>query len=147
MDLGNCTSLSRTSRLNSRMKKYESARNFYAFSSRNTLYKETSSVADRKYQRNRKSLNSKQYRYLDNCMAENKELTSRHLHRKLLEQFPAVRTSLSSVNRARRELGWVCKRTRYCGLITETNQEKRLKWCEEQVQVNDVEFSDVIFTD
>lgn len=43
-------------------------------------YKETSSAADRKYQRNHKSPNSKQYRYLDNCMAENKELTSRHLH-------------------------------------------------------------------
>ena len=110
-------------------------------------YKETSSVCDRKYQRIRKSLNQEQYRYIDNCMAENKELTSRQLYQKLLEEFPGVKTSISSVKRARRELGWVCKRSRYCALITETNKEKRLKWCEERQQTNDLQFSDVIFTD
>ena len=32
-------------------------------------------------------------------------------------------------------------------IITETNKEKRLKWCEERQQTNDLQFSDVIFTD
>ncbi len=39
------------------------------------------------------------------------------------------------------------KKTRYCALISEKNQETRLKWCEKQVADEDLDFKDVLFTD
>ncbi len=85
------------------------------------------------------------YRFIDEQMAENTELTSRQLQRKI-EEFPNVQASLSTVMRARRYLGWVCKKTRYCALIREENKQKRLDWCRER-QADGETFRDVIWTD
>ena len=54
---------------------------------------------------------------------------------------------MSTIKRARLELGWVRKRVKYCQLITEINKEKQVTWCLEQVITNDHEMDDVIFTD
>ena len=110
-------------------------------------FKDTKSVCDRKYHRVRKSLNEDQFQFIDEAMAENKELTSRQLFHKLLEEFPGVKTSISAVKRARRELGWISKRTRYCAMISESNKDKRLKWCTERTEQHDLQLDDVIWTD
>ena len=65
-------------------------------------------------------------------MSENDELTAVKLHAMLRERFPDVSVSESTVKRAKRELGWVAKKTRYCALISEVNQEKRVQWCQKQ---------------
>ena len=65
---------------------------------------------------------------------------------RLKENDPQLDVSLSTVKRARQELGWVSTTPRYCQLIREANKEKRLKWPEEQI-ANNEKFDDVIFTD
>ena len=49
--------------------------------------------------------------------------------------------------RARKHLGWISTKTRYCALIREENNEKRLLWCKERIEQNDLDLSDVIFSD
>ena len=51
---------------------------------------------------------------------------------------------LSTIYRARQELGWTYKRAAYCQLIRHINVKKRFDWAVEHV--ND-DFHDVIFTD
>ena len=65
---------------------------------------------------------------------------------RLKENDPQLDVSLSTVKRARQDLGWVSTMPRYCQLISEANKEKRLKWSEEQM-ANKEKFDDVIFTD
>ena len=74
-------------------------------------------------------------------MTVNNELSITKLYVLFQDRFPAVKVSHSTVKRARRELGWVCKKTRYCALISDKNQEAR------QVEDEDLEFKDVLFTD
>ena len=80
-------------------------------------------------------------------MAKDDELTGIKLLRILKEEFPDVSVSLSTVKRAKRELGWVVKKTRYCALISENNQEKRVQWCQKQIDDGDLEFENVVWTD
>ena len=54
--------------------------------------------------------------------------------------------SLSTVKRARYELGWVVSNPKYCQLIRDVNKEKRMEWCKKMIK-NEEQFDDVIFTD
>lgn len=45
------------------------------------------------------------YRFIDDAMAESDQLTSRQLHHLVQEAFPGVEVSISTIKRARRELG------------------------------------------
>ena len=64
----------------------------------------------------------------------------------LKERYPTLDVSLSTVRRARRELGWISTTPKYCQMVQEANKEKRLKWCEDQITQQE-QFDDVIFTD
>lgn len=110
-------------------------------------FKSTGSVADYRPIPRPKKLKNEHYRFIDEKMAENDELTARELLSKLQEEFPEVSVSISTVKRAKRELGWAAKRTRYCALISENNQEKRMQWCESQIEEGDLEFENVVWTD
>ncbi len=110
-------------------------------------YKRTGSVADNTTVRPLRKLTPIHYKFLDDCMTVNNELSITKLYVLFQDRFPAVKVSHSTVKRARRELGWVCKKTRYCALISDKNQEARLAWCEKQVEDEDLEFKDVLFTD
>ena len=77
-------------------------------------------------------------------MTEDNECTSRQLFILFAEKFPDVEIMLMQ---ARQHLGWISKKTRYCALIHEENKEKRLRWCKERIEQNDLDLSDVIFSD
>ena len=79
-------------------------------------------------------------------MAQNSDLSSRQLYAAFKTAYPSTEASLLTIKRARRDLGWTMKRTRYCQLISEVNKEKRMEWCLDRV-LNDFELSDVIWTD
>ena len=104
-------------------------------------------MADRRSTRPRKKLKDEQYRFIDECMAEDDELTAAKMLSLLLEKFPTLNVSVSTVKRARMELGWTAKKTRYGALISESNQEKRVEWCKERIETGDMDFDDVLFTD
>ena len=61
--------------------------------------------------------------------------------------YPSTEVSLSTIKRACQDLGWTMKRTRYCLLISEVNKEKRIEWCLDRVLSNDLQLSDMIWTD
>ena len=112
-------------------------------------YEETQSIDDDLKRRPRPQRPAEcHYRFIDNIMAENNDYTSRQLHSALTSQHPELHNiSISTVKRARVSLGWISKKTRYCALISNCNQEKRVEFCKMLTTNKDVEFLDVIWTD
>lgn len=104
-------------------------------------YQNLGSIADMPKPPRKKLLESEHFRFIDESMESNPELTSRHK-----ENF-SVPVSLSTVKRARQALGWGSKRSRYCALISEVNKEKRMTWCMDRVAEDDLDFTDVVWTD
>lgn len=109
-------------------------------------FRTTGSVRDCRTWKPPRKLQDMHLRFIDQAMANDDELTSQKLHWMLLEQFPELRMSNRTVKRARRDLGWVCKKTRYCALISNTNKEKRLEWCQKCTEDGDT-FDDVTWSD
>lgn len=109
-------------------------------------FTKTGSISDIKRRPRSSILNSEHYKFIDECMMQNDEVTARLLCYKLQEAFPDVAgLSVQTVRRARLHLGWVSTTPKYCQLIRQQNKEKRLKWCSE---LDDNEnFSNVIRTD
>ena len=108
-------------------------------------YNQTCSVADLKRTPRRRLLTDEHFRFMDEAMEANPELTSRQLHGMVADKFSDVSVSISTVKRARKALGWSAKRTRYCALIAEVNKEKRM--CLDRIAEGDLQLSDVIWTD
>ena len=106
----------------------------------------TNSVLDHRTYKPPRTLGEEHLRFIDECMSDNPELTGTQLVDILKGKFPSVRVSISTVKRARRELGWISKKTRYCALISDTNKSKRVEWCKDQLKKKE-EFKDVIWTD
>lgn len=44
------------------------------------------------------------------------------------------------------DLGCSARKTRYGMIVSETNQEKGVEWCQEQLNTSDIDFNDVVFT-
>ena len=109
-------------------------------------YHGTQRIADMPRAARTKKLQQEHYVFIDNTMAENDELTARKLMEMLLTEFPNLDMSLSTVKRAKLDLGWVSTKPRYCQLIREANRSKRLTWCEERTAAGDT-FDDVIWSD
>ena len=110
-------------------------------------FKSTKLVVDLKRNPRSSILEECHYRFIDETMTEDNELTSRQLFSLFTAKYPELQLSISTVKRAHRHLGWISKKTRYCALIREANKEKRLQWCNERVEQNDLQFDDVIFSD
>ena len=113
------------------------------------LIQKLGSVADERRKKRPRKLQDEHYRFVDDVMAENDELTSSQLYNVFTckEMYPEVSVSISTIKRARRELGWVAKRTRYCAMTVERNKEKRVEWCREQIRAGDLGFTNVVLTD
>ncbi len=62
-------------------------------------YGETNSIADRKRAPRRRLLRNEHFVFIDEAMEENPELTSRQLHDMVIEKFPGLRASVSTVKR------------------------------------------------
>jgi len=109
-------------------------------------YRETGSVVDRPRARVPKKLRNQHYAFIDQCLENDDELTTRKLYHLLVEKYPNIGVSLSTVKQARRELGWVSTRPKYCQMIRENNKAKRLEWCKKMLKDKE-SFDDVIWMD
>jgi len=87
------------------------------------------------------------FQFIDEAMEADCDLTSRQLHSMVVKEYPDLSVSVSTIQRARRALGWNSKRARYCAMISDINKEKRMTWCLDHVAEGDLELSDVIWTD
>ena len=83
---------------------------------------------------------------MNNELLENDEATARHFRAMLIEKYPELAVTISTVKRQCHALGWVNTRPHYCQLIRNLNKTKRLVWCKEQLRVNE-NFSNIIFSD
>ena len=110
-------------------------------------YRTTGSVADHQTVKPPRKLTDEHYHFIDDCMADDDELTATKLQAMLKERYPSLEVSVSTIKRARMELGWTVKKTRYGALVSEANQEKRVEWCKERQETGDMDFDDVLFTD
>ena len=109
-------------------------------------YRETGRVEDRARARAPKKLSDVHYSFIDSALQQDDELTTAKLYDQLLESFPDITASKSTVKRARRELGWVTSAPKYCQLIRDNNKQKQLDWCRKVLDDKD-EFRGVIWTD
>ena len=91
-------------------------------------------------------LTDKQLIFIDEALADNDELTARQLRGLIQDKWPETSVSISTIKHARKNLGWVATRPRYCQLIREANKEKHLVWCKERLE-DDESFEDVVFSD
>ena len=110
-------------------------------------FKKIKLVVDLKRKPRSSILEECHYRFIDEAMAANNELTSRQLFSLFTDEYPEVQISISTVKRARKHLGWISKKTTYYALVWEANKEKRLLWCQKRVEENNLELNDVIFSD
>ena len=74
-------------------------------------------------------LTKEQVSFIDKEMEKNDEITARKMHELLVERWPHLNISLSTIKRIKRNLGWVVTRPKYCQLIRDVNKQKRLAWC------------------
>ena len=73
-----------------------------------------------------KKITDVHYSFIDKALQNDDELTTAKLYDQLLESFPDVVVTKSTLKRARRELG--CN-PKYCQLTREANKQKRVEWC------------------
>ena len=111
-----------------------------------TKHTHTGSVLDRHRAKRARILTDQHYRTMDKALAENDELTTRQLQTVLSTEYPLLSLSLSTIKRARQDLGWVISSPKYCQLIRDANKEKRMAWCQKMIREGE-QFDDVIFTD
>ncbi len=83
--------------------------------------------------------------FIDTQMESNDELTSPRLQQ-LIEANFGLKFSCSKIKKLRRKLGWLATGSKYCQLVKEVNQPKRLEFAQRCLNNND-DFDDVIFTD
>ena len=93
-----------------------------------------------------KKLSQPMIKFINDKLEEDDELTSTKLRALLMQNWPDLNVSLTTVKRYRRKHGWVCTRPHYCQLIRHMNKRKRVAWCEEAVKSKD-DFADIIFSD
>ena len=108
-------------------------------------YNQTSNVHDLP-RGTRKKLTVEHYCFIDEILNQDDETTCVQLRSLLHERFPDINVSLSTVKRARKDLGWVSSTPHYCQLIRENNKQKRVDWCRKCID-EDERFTNVIWTD
>ncbi|KAK3754658.1 hypothetical protein QZH41_003874 [Actinostola sp. cb2023] len=85
--------------------------------------------------------------FIDRAYRENTELSANDLWVKL-QKDSSIELGISTIKRARRSVGWVCTKPKYCQLVRDVNKEKRLTFCRELMATYPRDtFDNVIFTD
>ena len=108
-------------------------------------FEETGSVADIRPTGTAKLHTEEHKNFVNASMEETPDLSAAMLKGKIMDRF-GLEVSENSVKVFRRKLGWVQTSTKYCHMIRDVNKEKRVLWCNEQLQRNE-QFNDVFFTD
>ena len=77
------------------------------------------SVNDLPRRKRAQILTDEMKRFIEEEYRKNDELTSTAVKALLLQKWPEVQVSISTIKRVRRKMGWVCTRPHYCQLLRE----------------------------
>lgn len=111
-------------------------------------HKSTGTIGCTGYQRTfqeRRKLSLQALAAVNKYVAADREISALQIQKKLFVHFN-IRASVTTISRARRELGWVWTGVKYCQLVREENRRKRVQFCFKVCASLDT-FDDVIFTD
>ena len=108
-------------------------------------YEETGDLRDKKRQGTAMLHSAEHEAFVNAAMEETPDLSATDLSSKIQDHF-GLEVIVSGVKRFRRKLGWVQTSIKYCQLIRHVNKEKRVVWCQEQLDSGE-QFNDVFFTD
>ena len=109
-------------------------------------YREHHTYTDLRRADRKTVLTVEQVRFIDREMELNDEYSARKLHERLLERWPDLNVSITTIKRMKRKLGWVATRPKYCQVIRDANKQKRLAWCMDMIGTQE-DFHNVIFSD
>ena len=59
--------------------------------------------------------------FIEEELTKNDELTSTAIKASMIQKWPDLRVSTSTIKRVRYKMGWVCTRPHYCQLLREVN--------------------------
>ena len=59
--------------------------------------------------------------FMEEELTKNDELTSTAIKASMIQKWPDLRVSTSTIKRVRYKMGWVCNRPHYCQLLREVN--------------------------
>jgi len=90
-------------------------------------------VADKKHERFKMLNTAAHEAFVNNTMKAVSDMSAVLLAKKIEEEFQLT-ASVTTVARFRRQLGWKQRLTRYCQLIRDANKEKRVVWCQQQLE-------------
>lgn len=90
-------------------------------------------------------LNDEHCQFMDMKLKENNELTGKELKGLIQQQF-GLTASVRTVLRARKKIGWLYGKTRYCQMVSEKNKIARLEFANRCLETGE-DFENVIFTD
>ena len=106
-------------------------------------YAETGSIARRQGSGRLTLRTAAHLQTIEDIMQADDEATAVQIRSYLLQRGQRL-LSLSTILRARHELGWTYRGSAYCQLIRQANKEKRFEWARAHLHVN---FEDVLWTD
>ena len=78
-------------------------------------------------------------------MEKDDKTTAFQIHKLLTDH--GIRISLATILRCRLQLGWTYRGSAYCQLIRHANKEKRLLWCQQNLNEAEDGFENVLWTD
>ena len=82
-------------------------------------FKHRGSVNDLPRRKTAHILTEEMKKFIEEEYKKNDELTSTAIKTLLLQKWPEVQVSISTIKRERRRIGWVCTRPHYCQLLRE----------------------------
>ena len=89
-------------------------------------YRDTDRIAGTWKPKRVKKLGEEQLVAIDEALAKNDKLTVRQSLGIIETRWPGLEVSISTVKRARKNLGWIATRPKYYQLVREVNRQKRL---------------------
>ena len=97
------------------------------FVSRQALYSlfkkhsDTGCLVDLPKRTRARKINDEMIAVMDDALSNNDELTSRETRSILVERWPNLDVTLSTIKRIRNQIGWKCTRPHYCQMVRDVS--------------------------
>ena len=84
-------------------------------------HSETGCVVDLPKRTRTRKINDEMIAVIDEALSNNDELTAREIRSILVERWPNLNVTLSTIKRIRNQIGWKCTRPHYCQMVRDVS--------------------------